>query len=217
MPCVRCGSWETSPLWHLCETDCTNWQGVAKLHTGEEIQCSESWDHTWWFFLCDKCKPNRFHIKGTLKDAFSTQGTTEVLIQKRQWQAFDSNDGKGIWWWNRYTENWFLESEPGDWIRLDNPEGNQPHWCHPDGNCFDASLDPWLIKQDNEDGWQAFDDENGEGTWWWNRHTEGWFLESEPGNWKLLTDSVNYLPYWCHPDGRYFCASLEPWLTTEQE
>ena len=93
----------------------------------------------------------------------------------------------------------------------------KPYWCHPDERYFCASLDPWLIKQDNEDGWQAFDDEKGEGTWWWNRHTEDWFLESEPGDWKLLTDSVNDLPYWCHPDGRFFCASLEPWLTTEQE
>ena len=216
MPCARCGSWEEFPSWHLCETACANERGVAKLHTGEEIQCNKSWNDTWWFFFCNKCKHTRFHIRGVLRNESCTQEAAEVLIHKRQWQAFDSTDGKGTWWWNRYTGDWFLESEPGDWTLLNNFEGNQPHWCHPDGRCFDASLDPWLIKQDSEDGWQAFEDENGKGTWWWNRHTEDWLLESEPGDWMLLTDSVSGQPYWCHLDGRYFCASLDPWLIKQQ-
>ena len=96
-----------------------------------------------------------------------------------------------------YTEDWFLESEPN-------------------GCCFDAFLYPWLIKQNSEDGWQAFDDANEQGTWWWNKHTEDWFLESEPGDWMVFADPVSDQTYWCHLDGRYFCASLEPWLIEEQ-
>ena len=127
--------------------------------------------------------------------------------EEEQWQAFDSTDGKGTWWWNRSMEDWFLELEPGDWTL---------HWCHPDGRCFNASLDPWRTNPDSEDGWQAFDDANGKGTWWWNKHTEDWFLESEPGDWMAITDPLNNQLYWYHKDGRYFCASLEPWLIEEQ-
>ena len=70
---------------------------------------------------------------------------------EEQWQAFDSTDGKGTWWWNRNTEDWFLESEPGNWTQFTDSEGGQPHWCHPDGRCFCASLDPWLIEQCSDD------------------------------------------------------------------
>ena len=115
------------------------------------------------------------------------------------------------WWWNR----WFLALEPEDWTLLNTSE-EIPHWCHPDGRCFNASLDPWRTNPDSEDGWQAFDDANGKGTWWWNKHTEDWFLESEPGDWMAITDPLNNQLYWYHKDGRYFCASLEPWLIEEQ-
>ena len=30
-----------------------------------------------------------------------------------KWQAFNSTDGKGTWWWHAWTEEWFLETEPG--------------------------------------------------------------------------------------------------------
>ena len=66
---------------------------------------------------------------------------------EEQWQAFDSTDGKGTWWWNRNTEDWFLESEPGNWTQFTDSENGQPHWCHPDGRCFCASLDPWLVEE----------------------------------------------------------------------
>ena len=72
-----------------------------------------------------------------------------------------------------YTEDWFLESEPKDWTLISNSEETRT-----EGRCFDASLDLWQIKQDSEDGWQAFDDANGQGTWWWNKHSEWqtWWL-----------------------------------------
>ena len=57
------------------------------------------------------------------------------------WQAFDSTDGKGVWWWNEDDEDWFLESEPGDWMQFTDPNSGQPHWCHPDGRSFCSSLE----------------------------------------------------------------------------
>ena len=63
-----------------------------------------------------------------------------------QWQAFNSTDGKGTWWWQIRTKEWFLEAEPGGWTQLNDAEKNQPHWCHPDGRCFCASLEPWLTE-----------------------------------------------------------------------
>ena len=69
--------------------------------------------------------------------------TTE---EEGQWQAFNSTDEKGTWWWNEKTEEWFLESEPGNWTQFNDSENDQPHWCHPDGRCFCASLEPWLIE-----------------------------------------------------------------------
>ena len=44
-----------------------NAQGTATLHSGEEIKCSRSWDGTWWFFFCNKCKKVRPHIIGVLR------------------------------------------------------------------------------------------------------------------------------------------------------
>ncbi len=64
-----------------------------------------------------------------------------------QWKAFNSTDGKGTWWWHARTEEWFLETESGNWTQL-NDKDNQPYWCHPDGRCFCASLEPWLIDED---------------------------------------------------------------------
>ena len=57
------------------------------------------------------------------------------------WQACDSTDGKGVWWWNEDDEDWFLESEPGDWMQFTDPNSGQPHWCHPDGRSFCPSLE----------------------------------------------------------------------------
>ena len=171
MPCAHCGSWEASPSWHLCEKVCANAQGVAKLHTGEEIRCNKSWDGTWWFFFCNTCKLTRPQIRGVLRGAriclrrrqytdyitdsenasyyYSSESESctqeEVEEFPQQWQAFDSTDGKGTWWWNRYTEDWFLESEPGHWQQFTDSGSGQPHWYHPDGRCFCASLDHWLI------------------------------------------------------------------------
>ena len=201
MPCARCKTWVELPSWQLCEAAAVNSQGIATLQTGEETQCSKSWNN-WWFFLCDKCTQNKL-----------------VNFQHEQWQAFDSTDGKGIWWWNKYTEEWFLEQKPGNWTMIINSEGN-PQWCHPDGRCFNAFQEPWRANESNqiyiEDGWQAFDDANGRGTWWWNKHTEDWFVESEPGDWTATTDPRDNQTFWLHKDGRYFCASIEPWLIDEQ-
>ena len=85
--------------------------------------------------------------------AWGTTADIEVIKYKRpgeeetSWQAFDSTDGKGTWWWNKYDGDWFLESEPGDWTQFTDSNSGQSHWCHPDGHFFCASLDPWWIKQ----------------------------------------------------------------------
>ena len=68
-----------------------------------------------------------------------------------KWRAFNSTDGKGTWWWYELTNEWFLETEPGNWTQL-NDRNDQPHWCHPDGRCFRASLEPWLIDDDTNLG-----------------------------------------------------------------
>ena len=38
-----------------------------KFHEGTEIQCSRSWDGTYWFFFCDRCKKGRPHTRGVLR------------------------------------------------------------------------------------------------------------------------------------------------------
>ena len=67
MPCSLCRSWDMNPSWHRCDAACVNTQGTAKLHSGEEIRCSRSWDGTWWFFFCNQCKKIRPHIIGVLR------------------------------------------------------------------------------------------------------------------------------------------------------
>ena len=121
-----------------------------------------------------------------------------------------------------FENRWFLEPQPstGEWIP---PPGgellwlNQIHyqvklaWGTSDArrNTKIDEIGQWV----NETGqWQAFNSTDGKGTWWWQKNDEEWFLESEPGNWAQLIDTENNQPYWCHPDGRFFCASLEPWL-----
>ena len=69
MPCSLCRSWDMNPSWHRCDDACVITQGTAKLHTGEEIRCSKTWDGTWWFFFCNQCKKNRPHIIGVLRRA----------------------------------------------------------------------------------------------------------------------------------------------------
>ena len=73
--------------------------------------------------------------------------TIPRIDETGKWQAFDSTDGKGTWWWHELTNEWFLEIESGTWTQL-NDRNNQPHWCHPDGRSFCASLEPWLIDED---------------------------------------------------------------------
>ena len=68
MPCSFCGTWASKPSWHRCDETCVNSEGVARLHTGNEIRCSRSWDGTYWFFFCDRCKKSRPHIRGVLRN-----------------------------------------------------------------------------------------------------------------------------------------------------
>ena len=46
---------------------CFNHEGIVKFHEGTEIKCSRSWDGTYWFFFCDRCKKGRPHIRGVLR------------------------------------------------------------------------------------------------------------------------------------------------------
>ena len=94
--------------------------------------------------------PARYQIKLAWgkSDAYRTIPRTD---ETEKWQAFNSTDGNGTWWWQAQTEEWFLEAQPGAWIKL-NDKNNQPHWCHPDGRCFCASVEPWLIECDTNLG-----------------------------------------------------------------
>ena len=69
MPCSSCGTWVSKPSWHRCEKRCVNSERVAKLQDGNEIKCSRSWDDTYWFFFCDRCKKCRPYIRGVLSGA----------------------------------------------------------------------------------------------------------------------------------------------------
>ena len=68
MPCSSCGTWVSQPSWHRCEKKCVSDEGVVKHHTGNEIQCSRSWDDTYWFFFCHRCKTGRPRIRGVLRN-----------------------------------------------------------------------------------------------------------------------------------------------------
>ena len=68
MPCSFCGTWASKPSWHRCDETCVNSEGVARLHTGNEIRCSRSWDDTHWFFFCDRCKTSKPRIRGVLSN-----------------------------------------------------------------------------------------------------------------------------------------------------
>ena len=67
MPCSSCGTWVSQPSWHRCEKRCVNYEGIAKLQDGTEVKCSRSWDDTYWFFFCDRCKTGRPYIRGVLR------------------------------------------------------------------------------------------------------------------------------------------------------
>ena len=69
MPCSFCGAWVPEPSWHRCEERCVNAEGIARLHYGDDIHCSRSWDGTYWFFFCDQCKTSKPHIWGVLRNA----------------------------------------------------------------------------------------------------------------------------------------------------
>ena len=64
MPCSFCNTWDNNPSWHRCEAACVNAQGTAKLHSGDEVRCSRSWDGTWWFFFCNQCKKKQTAYHG---------------------------------------------------------------------------------------------------------------------------------------------------------
>ena len=59
MPCAECGrilDW-CDIYWHPCEGDCVDdatW--VARLASGQLVQCSRSRDGSYWFFYCRGCK-----------------------------------------------------------------------------------------------------------------------------------------------------------------
>eukprot|EP00930_Biecheleria_cincta_P082372 TRINITY_DN72111_c0_g1_i1.p1 TRINITY_DN72111_c0_g1~~TRINITY_DN72111_c0_g1_i1.p1 ORF type:complete len:348 (-),score=64.90 TRINITY_DN72111_c0_g1_i1:12-1055(-) len=64
----------------------------------------------------------------------------------KDWKPFESNDGKGIWWWNEADDDWFLESDPGDWVQYIDPGTEKPFWWNPDGRVFWANV-PWATSE----------------------------------------------------------------------
>ena len=91
--------------------------------------------------------PAEHQIKLAWGKSEENHNTIPRTDETEKWQAFSSTDGKGTWWWHVLTEEWFLEAQPGTWIQLKD-KNNQPHWCHPDGRCFYASVEPWLTDFD---------------------------------------------------------------------
>ena len=67
MPCSCCRAWIPHPSWHRCEARCVDHEGKVFFYEGVEIKCSRSWDDTYWFFFCDRCKTGRPHIRGVLR------------------------------------------------------------------------------------------------------------------------------------------------------
>ncbi len=91
--------------------------------------------------------PAEYQIKLAWGNSEEDYKTILRTNETKEWQAFNSTDGKGTWWWHEQTEEWFLEAQSGTWTQLMD-KSNQPHWCHPDGRCFHASVEPWLIEND---------------------------------------------------------------------
>ena len=67
MPCSCCRAWIPHPSWHRCEARCVDHEGKVFFYEGVEIKCSRSWDDTYWFFFCDRCKRSRPRIIGALR------------------------------------------------------------------------------------------------------------------------------------------------------
>ena len=97
MPCSYCGTWVLEPSWHRCEERCVNAMGVARLHYGTDIYCSQSWDGTYWFFFCDQCKTSKPHILGTLRNVriwhSPLSGWTDYITES-EYSYFSSSEGE---------------------------------------------------------------------------------------------------------------------------
>ena len=178
----------------------------------------------WQLFVSDKGSWMKNQATGEFfltKKGFSQSVTVSNGLSQWQQDICSDQQGRLIHYW-LFENRWFLEPQP-----------SREKWIPPPGGellrvtqtCRHMKL-AWGILADNkekrsirateEEGqWQAFNSTDEKGTWWWNEKTEEWFLESEPGSWTQFTDSDNGQPHWCHPDGRCFCASLEPWLIEE--
>ena len=81
MPCSFCGAWVLEPSWHRCEKECVNEKGAARLHNGDDINCSRSWDGTYWFFFCNLCKASRPRIWGVSRNAKIRQSPYNKWIE----------------------------------------------------------------------------------------------------------------------------------------
>lgn len=71
---------------------------------------------------------------------------------EQHWFCFDSNDGRGLWWWNDIDEDWFLESEPGAWLAIVNSQTQEAYWSNPDGRMFKIDYTPYCKETSEEDG-----------------------------------------------------------------
>lgn len=62
---------------------------------------------------------------------------------EQHWFCFESNDGRGLWWWHDIDEDWFLESEPGAWLKIINRQTQETYWSNPDGRIFKSDYTPY--------------------------------------------------------------------------
>ena len=86
---------------------------------GKEVVAKKGWSQKWWQ---RRVGPRSGLIR---KTSGGKEGLVPEVAKKGWWQrrvgprsGLIGKDGKGTWWWNKKTEEWFLESEPGSWIQF---------------------------------------------------------------------------------------------------
>ena len=81
------------PSWHGCDKECVNEKGAARLHNGDDIKCSRSWDDTYWFFFCDQCKTSKPHTWGVYRDVriWHSEGRIDYTTES-EYSYFSSDE-----------------------------------------------------------------------------------------------------------------------------
>ena len=120
MPCSYCGAWVSQPSWHRCEERCVDHEGTVTFHEGTEIKRSRSWDDTYWFFFCDRCKKGRPHIRGVLR---GVKIWHSPFMDRLEWTSdseYSYHSSEGIPCTQEEAEEDYLETEAAKLAALKN-------------------------------------------------------------------------------------------------